>query len=53
MTVSVSRWLSVTRLIAALTVFGIVLGTATLVTTAANAAFPSFGFQGDNQGAGS
>ena len=41
------------KLFAALTVLGIVLGTATLATTPANAAFPSFGYQGDNQGAGS
>ena len=54
MTVSVSRWLCVTRLLTAFTVSGIVLGTAILATTPANAAFPSFlGYQGDNQGAGS
>jgi hypothetical protein len=41
------------KLFAALTVPGIVLGTATLATTPANAAFPRFGYQGDNQGAGS
>jgi len=38
---------------AALTILGIVLGTATLAITPANAAFTSFGYQGDNQGAGS
>jgi hypothetical protein len=58
MTVSVSRWLTTRlqpslRLFAALAVVGIVLGTATLTATPANAAFPSFGFQGDNQGSGS
>jgi hypothetical protein len=41
------------KLFAALTVLGIVLGTATLATTPANAAILSFGYQGDNQGAGS
>jgi hypothetical protein len=44
---------SMKKLFAALTVLGIVFGTATLATTPANAAFPSFGYQGDNQGAGS
>ena len=39
------------KLFAALTVLGIVLGTATLATTPANAAFPRCGYQGDNQGA--
>jgi len=41
------------KLFAALTVLGIVLGTAILATTPANAAILSFGYQGDNQGAGS
>ena len=41
------------KLFAALTVLGIVLGTAILATTPANAAILSFGYQSDNQGAGS
>jgi hypothetical protein len=60
MTVSASRWLggarsrpSIRKLCTALAILGIVLGTATLATTSANAAFMSFGYQGENQGAGS
>ena len=49
MTASVSRWL---KAFAALIVLGVVLGTATIAIPA-NAAYTSFGYQGDNQGNGS